>query len=239
MYMRFMKIFATGLISSVLTLSSLSDYETVPEVTIDRPSVSHYEVYPKPTTETSSTTTTATTETTTTTTETTTTTTEPVTTTEESAIDEVIIEDVYVEEVIEEDTEPEIVEVVTEEVVYDNSTSDYNDYEVDLIALVTMAEAEGESEEGQRLVIDVILNRVDSGYFPNTIYDVIYEPYQFTSMTNGRADRCYVTDELRQLVREEMENRTNYDVTFFTAGYYSDYGTPLFSVGNHYFSSYN
>ena len=37
--------------------------------------------------------------------------------------------------------------------------------DIELIALVTMAEAEGECEEGKRLVIDTILNRVDSVYF--------------------------------------------------------------------------
>lgn len=37
--------------------------------------------------------------------------------------------------------------------------------DVELIALVTMAEAEGECEEGKRLVIDTILNRVDSEHF--------------------------------------------------------------------------
>lgn len=112
------------------------------------------------------------------------------------------------------------------------------DNEVELLALVTVAEAEGESEEGKRLVIDTILNRVDSGYFPNTISGVIYEPNQFTSMWNGRADSCYVTDDIRQLVREELNSRTNYDVIFFSAGGYSAYGTSLFQVGNHYFSSY-
>lgn len=47
--------------------------------------------------------------------------------------------------------------------------------DIELIALVTMAEAEGECEEGKRLVIDTILNRVDSDYFPDTIRDVIYQ----------------------------------------------------------------
>ena len=37
--------------------------------------------------------------------------------------------------------------------------------DIELIALVTMAEAEGECKEGKRLVIDTILNRVDSVYF--------------------------------------------------------------------------
>lgn len=110
--------------------------------------------------------------------------------------------------------------------------------DVELIALVTVAEAEGESEYGKRLVIDTILNRVDSKHFPDTIYGVIYQPNQFTSMTNGRVDRCVVTDDVRQLVREEMESRTNSEVIFFRTGHYSPYGTPLFQEGSHYFNKY-
>lgn len=110
--------------------------------------------------------------------------------------------------------------------------------EIDLIALVTMAEAEGESEEGKRLVIDTILNRVDSIYFPDTIYDVIYQKHAFEAMWNGRVDKCYIMDDIRQLVIEELQNRTNYDVVFFTAGHYGKYGKPMMQVGNHYFASY-
>lgn len=111
--------------------------------------------------------------------------------------------------------------------------------DVELLALVTIAEAEGECEEGKRLVIDTVLNRVDSTYFPNTIYDVIYQANQFSSMWNGRADRCVVTDEVRQLVEEEMQSRYNTEVMFFNAGHYSAYGTPMFQLGGHYFSSYD
>ncbi|MCC8151379.1 MAG: cell wall hydrolase [Lachnospiraceae bacterium] len=110
--------------------------------------------------------------------------------------------------------------------------------EVDLIALVTMAEAEGESDLGKRYVIDTILNRVDSEHFPNTVHEVIYQKNQFSSMWNGRIDRCEVTDHIRFLVREEAENRTDKDVIFFTAGNYGKYGEPMFRIGNHYFSSY-
>ena len=66
--------------------------------------------------------------------------------------------------------------------------------DIELIALVTMAEAEGECEEGKRLVIDTILNRVDSVYFPDTVYDVVYQANQFSSMWNGRVDKCFVND---------------------------------------------
>ena len=96
-----------------------------------------------------------------------------------------------------------------------------------------MAEAEGECEQGKRLVIDTILNRVDSEHFPDTVY----QPNQFTSVWNGRVKRCEVQNDICKLVTEEMTNRTNSEVLFFTANEYGKYGTPMFNVGNHYFSS--
>ena len=107
-----------------------------------------------------------------------------------------------------------------------------------LLAMLTMAEAEGESEYGQRLVIDTVLNRMDSKHFPDTVRGVIYQPSQFSSMWNGRIDRCYVKDDIYKLVVEEVKSRTNRKVMFFTAGAYGKYGKPMFKVGNHYFASY-
>ena len=66
-------------------------------------------------------------------------------------------------------------EKIEEETVEEEFLSDED---IALIALVTMAEAEGECEQGKRLVIDTILNRMDSEYFPDNIHDVIYQPYQ-------------------------------------------------------------
>lgn len=110
--------------------------------------------------------------------------------------------------------------------------------EINLIALVTMAEAEGETELGKRLVIDTILNRVDDSHYPGNVTDVIYEKNQFSSMWNGRIDRCYIMPEIVDLVKEELVERTNYDCIFFTAGGYSKYGKPMFQECCHYFSSY-
>ena len=107
--------------------------------------------------------------------------------------------------------------------------------ELELIAIITMAEAEDQPEYGQRLVIDTILNRVDSPKFPNTIHDVIYSPNQFTCVWNGRADRCYVMDSIYQLVLEECVSRSDYDVMFFCEGGYIGNGPALFQVGGHYF----
>lgn len=138
-----------------------------------------------------------------------------------------------------ESTQPK--EITIKEVYYAEDASDsakLSDDDIKLIALVTMAEAEGECEEGKRLVIDTILNRLDSEYFPNTVHDVVYQPNQYPSMTNGRANRCKVQPEVCNLVWKELILRTNYNVIFFNSGGYSIYGIPMFQVENHYFSSY-
>lgn len=133
--------------------------------------------------------------------------------------------------------EPEVIDIVAME----PTEPEYSltQEEIDLIARLVMAEAEGESEYGQRLVIDVILNRVDhpAKYMPDTVTEVIYQPSQFSPMWNGRFDRCYVKPELVELVKEELISRTNYDVIFFRTSHYSEYGTPMFQEGHHYFSS--
>ena len=143
-------------------------------------------------------------------------------------IEEMIVDEVEIIDIVEPIIEAE--ETVDEPII------SVSNEDIELLALVTMAEAEGENEEGKRMVIDTILNRVDSERFDNTISEVIYAPNQFTSMRNGRVDRCYVADDIYQLVIEELTNRTNYDVLYFTAYQYGAYGTPMFQIGNHYFS---
>lgn len=104
--------------------------------------------------------------------------------------------------------------------------------------MLTMAEAESEDEYGQRLVIDSVLNRMDSEHFPDTVHDVIYQKNQYSSMTGERVTRCWVKEELCELVCSELKERTDYDVVFFRTGHYHPYVTPLFQVGAHYFSKY-
>lgn len=135
------------------------------------------------------------------------------------------------------------IEIVEEVVVYEASAPEpetvLTEEEIDLIALLTMAEAEGECEEGQRLVIDVVLNRVDNPHFPDTVHEVVYQKNQFSGMYGERIKRCYVMDELVELVRDELESRTNHEVVFFRTNHYHSYGVPMFQVGAHYFSSYD
>lgn len=62
-----------------------------------------------------------------------------------------------------------------------NSTSD-----VQLIARAINGEARGEPYEGQVAVGAVILNRVKSSQFPNTIAGVIYQSGAFTAVADGQ-----------------------------------------------------
>ena len=65
----------------------------------------------------------------------------------------------------------------------------YTAEELDLLARLIMAEAQGESYETKVAIGAVVLNRVESGLFAPTIREVIYQKYngyyQFTPVANG------------------------------------------------------
>lgn len=58
---------------------------------------------------------------------------------------------------------------------------DASDYERDLVARILALEAQGEPYEGERAVVEVILNRVLSPEWPDTIYDVLSQRGQFAA----------------------------------------------------------
>ena len=60
---------------------------------------------------------------------------------------------------------------------------------VDLLARAIYAEARGESFEGQIAVGAVIINRMNSSLFPNTVESVLYQPGQFKCVENGQINQ--------------------------------------------------
>ena len=140
--------------------------------------------------------------------------------TTEAPVSEIIVETEYIE---------------TEPPVYSYSATDD---EIMLIARVAECEA-GYVEEGRRYVIDVILNRVDSPDFPDSISGVIYQSGQFSVVNSGAIWNVSISDDRLELVKAELTSRSNYEVGYFRAGYYGPYGTPLFECGGNYFSSIN
>ena len=77
-----------------------------------------------------------------------------------------------------------ILELVQREPVKASSSGNTSD--VQLLARAINGEARGEPYEGQVAVGAVILNRVSSPNFPNTIAGVIYEKGAFTAVSDGQ-----------------------------------------------------
>jgi len=67
-----------------------------------------------------------------------------------------------------------------------SNSSTYQSSDLYLLAKCIYAEARGESYTGQVAVGAVILNRVRSSSFPNTIAGVIYQKGAFTAVTDGQ-----------------------------------------------------
>ena len=156
-------------------------------------------------------------------------------------------------ESISEDNRPYIIEdeVVltadTELSVVDKQISihEYTDAELqeqgyfdslEMLAICVEAEAGNQDFLGKRLVVDVILNRVDLDQFPNDIVSVITQPNQFTSYSDGHMERIYEpSEETFEAVKRELNNRTDSQILFFTEGKYNPYCIPAYKHGDHYF----
>lgn len=77
------------------------------------------------------------------------------------------------------------------------------DDEMDLFVRVVSAEAPNEPLEGQIAVAAVIINRVLSSQFPDTIRDVLLAPNQFCVISNGQVNRP-VVDGAEEAVRRAL-----------------------------------
>ena len=104
-----------------------------------------------------------------------------------------------------------------------------------LLAAIIQCEAEGEPYEGKLAVGSVVLNRVKSSKFPNTITEVVYQRKQFAPVASGRlAYRLSVgvNDACMQAATEVLNGRTTTDALFFRTVIPGINGTI---IGNHIF----
>lgn len=66
------------------------------------------------------------------------------------------------------------------------TASKFSDYDLELMARTVYGEARGEPYKGQVAVAAVILNRIESDQFPNTVSGVIFQPRAFTAVDDGQ-----------------------------------------------------
>lgn len=110
--------------------------------------------------------------------------------------------------------------------------------ELELLALVVEAEAGNQDLTGKRLVVDVVLNRVDSPLFPDTITEVLEQPGQFSTMSNGAVEDAgwhMQEEDYTAVMMEVTGGRLDYDIYYFTAGEYNASCSPAYIHGDHYF----
>lgn len=114
--------------------------------------------------------------------------------------------------------------------------------DLDLLARVIEAEAQGEPYVGQVAVGAVILNRVRHAEFPNTLSGVIFQPYAFESVSNGLIWRRSPSEEARRAAADALNG---WDPTYGSIFFWNPYKpvTPwiwsrpvVVQYGNHVFA---
>ena len=109
--------------------------------------------------------------------------------------------------------------------------------EMEVLAQLVEAEAGNQSFEGKCLVVDVILNRVESPAFPDSISEVIFQEGQFSVVSNGAFDEAgwNMKEDDYAAVLCEMELHQNKDVLYFNNCSSVSGKGDKFKVGGHWF----
>ena len=118
--------------------------------------------------------------------------------------------------------------------------------EYNVLLRIVEAEAGGEDITGKMLVANVIMNRVQSGHFPNTVTEVVYQKNangkaQFSPTVNGRIDSVNVSQETvdaveRVLNGEDSSNGALYFRSVHSSGTWHDNALRRVAEhGNHIF----
>ena len=99
-------------------------------------------------------------------------------------------------------TTPTVTEVTeTAPTVTEVTETTYSASDLDLLSRLIMAEAQGESYDAKVAVGAVVMNRVKSDLFPNTINGVVYQTIngyvQFTPVSNGWINKPANSDSIR------------------------------------------
>lgn len=128
------------------------------------------------------------------------------------------------EEVSAQEETAKIAEEVStqEEYVYDLSERD-----MELLLRIVEAEAGCEDEDGRLLVANVVLNRMESELFPDSVAEVVLQTSngvsQFSPVSSGSIWTVEISEETREAVEKALEGENiSKGALFFAARKYAD-----------------
>jgi spore germination cell wall hydrolase CwlJ-like protein len=135
-------------------------------------------------------------------------------------------------------------EVLEQTMKYQLSDKDY-----EALLRIVEAEAGGEDQNGKLLVANVVLNRVNSSKFPDTVWDVVMQKEQgiaqFSPTVDGRYQSVTVSEDTKTAVERALYGEDiSRGALYFCAREEADTDnlqwfdrrlTRLFTYGNHEF----
>lgn len=112
------------------------------------------------------------------------------------------------------------------------------DTEIDLLAKIVWTEARGESDKGERAVVEVVFNRmIYPKEFSGTLYEVLSKKNQFQSW--GLRNQAEPTDREYENIETVLNGESDildFDTVYFSTSPRNDDITA--HIGNHYFCKY-
>ena len=106
-----------------------------------------------------------------------------------------------------------------------------------LLQKVVSAEARGESSETQYTVACVVLNRMESDIFPDSLTEVVTQSGQFSCVESGAIINVPITESVTAAVDMALDNNTlDSNILWFRSGHYHGFHNRAFQIGRMYFS---
>ena len=120
-----------------------------------------------------------------------------------------------------------------------------SDTDLEVLQRIVEAEAGNEDEDGKLLVANVVMNRVRSDRFPNTVSQVVYQRdggrAQFSPISDGRIDRVSISQDTVEAVSRAMNGEdASAGALYFRAvnsssGWFDQSLNRVLEYGNHIF----
>lgn len=104
-----------------------------------------------------------------------------------------------------------------------------------LLASLIYCEARGESYEGMLAVGSVVMNRVRSKAYPNSVYDVIFASGQFSPAMSGSLQKVYASGPSAICVQAAQETLNGYSNVGEMTHFRRKGSKEGFIIGNHVF----